>query len=188
MPRYSPISNPSQRRSHWSLYRQSRPYLEIMCNSHRQIEICIAAPFRISKMRVVPRLIPFIVVVIVNKICCKGGYVSARARAQERPELGFSPKTPLPIPHLYIVKRRLENEQRPRTSKTSYSSTFALILPYSFALEPLPPDHFGLQKAIRPRIRPMDREAVRGLCPRGPSFTGCYLTLSGSTSAPGYRP
>lgn len=121
LPKSPPILNPLQRRSHCSLYRQSSPYLDIMRISHRQIEICIAAPFRISKMRVVPRLIPFVVVIIVNKICCKGGDTSGRGWLRRRLNLGLVPKRICAIPQIYIVKRRPKDEQKPRTSETSYS-------------------------------------------------------------------
>ncbi len=118
------LENPiTQSLSHGSLYPQSRPYLEIMRISQRQIEICIAAPFRISKMRVVQRLMIFIIVVIVNKICCKGE--GPQDATQEITCARFRSSAFSVISDVYIVKLRLEDEQKPKTSKTSYLSAFA---------------------------------------------------------------
>jgi hypothetical protein len=66
----TPPAVPPYSLHHKSLYPQSKPYLLIICISHRQIEICMETAFNISKMEAFFKFILLLIIIIViNRYC-----------------------------------------------------------------------------------------------------------------------
>lgn len=61
----TPPAVPPYSLHHKSLYPQSKPYLLIICISHRQMEICMETAFNISKTEAFFRFILLLIIIIV---------------------------------------------------------------------------------------------------------------------------